>query len=150
MIDKQHAQMLAALACAARPRGATKWDPAGVMAALAHVRHLPLPEVAIATFRAAADATFHTPGGIGNTTTSCWRSPGIEATGASRTPYDPMTTCGICGKARADCERNPHGEHAFESQADAVRNRTGRAAPLAEDPMLAYLDHDLDHDRETP
>lgn len=135
--------MLASLACAARPRGAKRWDPAGVVAAIAHVRHMPLAEVAVATFRAAEDATFETPGGIGNTTTSCWRSdPTTARTTLARDPYDPHTTCGICGKTRQDCERNPYGEHGFESQADTVRNRTGRAAPIADDPMLAYLDQE--------
>lgn len=143
MIEKQHAQMLATLACASRPARAPRWDPAGVMAALASVRHLPLTEVAIATFRAASDASLNTPGAIGNTTTSCWRSPGIEASGTTREPYEPSTTCGICGRTRYQCQANPHGDHDFESQHDAIRNRVPHpAAPVEEDPMLAYLGGD--------
>lgn len=141
MIEKQHAQMLASLACAARPRGAPKWDPAGVVAAIANVRHLSLAEVTHAVMNAAANKDLHTPGAIGNTASEVWRAG--PALTLARPVFDPMTTCGICGKARADCERNPHAEHAFESQADTVRNRTGRtAAPLADDPMLAYLDQE--------
>lgn len=143
MIDKQHAQMLAALACAARPRGASKWDPAGVVAAISHVRHLPLAEVGIATLRAASDPTLKTPGAIGNTTTSCWRSE--PSTTLARPAYDPFTTCGICGRSRHDCERNPYGDHDFESQTDAIRNRVPNpptSAPLDADPMFAYFDRE--------
>lgn len=142
MIEKQHAQMLAALACAARPARAPRWDAPGVMAAIAHVRHLPLHEVAIATFRAAADASLTTPGAIGNTTTSCWRAPGIEAAATSREPYDQSSTCGICGKTRERCEANPHGGHAFESQAETLRNRRGteQPQPADDDPLFTYLD----------
>lgn len=143
MIEKPQAQMLATLACAARPARAPRWDAPGVMAALATVRHLPLAEVAIATFRAAADATLATPGAIGNTTTSCWRTPGLEAASAHREPYDAHTTCGICGRTRHDCERNPHGGHAFESQADAERNRRStEPAPADDDPLFVYLDQE--------
>jgi hypothetical protein len=143
MIDKHQAQMLAALACAARPRGAPRWDPAGVVAAIGHVKHLALGEVAIATMRAAGNANLHTPGAIANTASEVWRD-GPAATLARPDPYDPHSTCGICGKARHDCERNPHAGHDFESQADTVRNRSTRHAtlpqPADEDPLFAYLD----------
>lgn len=143
MIDKQHAQMLATLACAARPRGAPKWDPAGVVAALANVRHLTLAEVAHAVFNAAANKELRTPGAIGNTGSEVWRTE--PSTTLAREPYDAFTTCGICGRARHDCERNPHGDHDFESQHDAIRNRAPHpptTAAVEDDPMFAYFDRE--------
>lgn len=147
MIEKQHAQMLATLACAARPRGAPRWDPAGVVVAISNVRHLTLAEVAHAVFNAAANKELRTPGAIGNPSSEVWRAePSLTL---SRPAYDPLTTCGICGKARHDCERNPYGDHAFESQAEAIRNRAPHPpapkaplAPVEDDPMFAYFERE--------
>ena len=142
MIDKSQAQMLATLACAARPRGARRWDPAGVVAAIAKVRHLPLDEVTAATMRAAGDASLETPGAIGNTTTSCWRSDPSSST-SSPEPYDPNGMCQICGKTRFHCERNPYADHTFETRDVLLRNRSTSQPSLKaadEDPLLTYLD----------
>lgn len=143
MIDKHQAQMLATLAVAARPRGAAKWDPAGVVAAISTVRHLSLAEVAHAVFNAAANKELRTPGAIGNTDSEVWRAE--PSSTLSRPAYDPFTTCGICGRSRHDCERNPHGDHAFESQTDAIRNRAPHpptSAPIDADPMFAFFDRE--------
>lgn len=143
MIDKRHAQMLAELACAARPRGAAKWDAAGVVAAISNVRHLTLAEVAHAVFNAAANKELRTPGAIGNTGSEVWRADPTPP--LAREPYDEHTTCGICGKSRFNCERNPYGDHAFESQAEAKAKRVSRTpapAPVEDDPMFAYFDRE--------
>ena len=105
--------MLAALACAARPHGARRWDPPGVMAALANVRHLDLAEVTKATMNAAANGALATPGAIGNPSSEVWRTY-ANPTATTSGGFDRGDTCGVCGKSRHDCERNPHGEHEFE------------------------------------
>jgi len=145
MIEKDQAQMLATLACAARPRGARRWDPAGVVAAIAKVRHLPLEEVTAATMRAAGDRTLDTPGAIGNTTTSCWRTQPGETTSSatSSEPYDPNGMCQICGKTRFHCERNPHADHAYETRDEMLHQRSTTQPSLKtadEDPLLTYLE----------
>jgi hypothetical protein len=58
------ARMLTALAIASRPNGARRWDSAGVMAALKAVADRSLPEVILATIRAAADRNVDSPGVI--------------------------------------------------------------------------------------
>lgn len=106
-VTKPQAEAIANLAAAARPTGARQWDIAGVLAALAKVKHLDLGEVTMAAMRAAADATLHTPAAIGNTTTACWRERIIEP-GRARPPKreEACLTCNywltacICGERR--------------------------------------------------
>ena len=170
MISKDQAQILATLACEARPRGAKRWDPAGVVAAIAKVRHLPLGEVTAATMKAAADRTFETPGAISNTTTSCWRPDPTPVNPPTDAP-DPSRTCTVCHRSRYECERRAATNgHTFLAEADHVRSdpETVRARvaeikkmvhgfgrlpddvanmPIPEpdeDPLLTYLD---DHRR---
>lgn len=101
-VTREQAQMLATLACQSRPHHAPKWDPPGVMAALAKVAHLHLADVALATFRAADDKTLNTPAPIGIPSSSCWRERGIDRP-VARTPYTPEEFCGTCGRARGYC-----------------------------------------------
>lgn len=110
-VTRDQAQMLAALACAARPYGAAQWDPAGVVAAVSKVAGLELADVAMATMRAAADRDLKTPGAIGNTATSAWRER-VTETPVHRTEHEP--SCGICGFTRSECRRRWEADHDFE------------------------------------
>lgn len=160
MIEKHQAQMLASLACAARPHGAPRWDEAGVMAAIAQVRHLDLAEVNRAVMTAARNRALTTPGAIGNTSSEVWRaasSPTRSTTSSSSSSSssgserpDPNGTCQICGKARYHCERNPHADHRFETRDEMRRQRSSSPPSLKgspeelvealEDPLLTYLE----------
>lgn len=96
MIDKSQAQMLAAIAVACRPNGAPRWDEAGVVAALAKVRHLSLPDVALAVIRAADSRDTRTPGVIANLASPCWKERDVM----QRPPTVVRKAhefCGICG-----------------------------------------------------
>jgi hypothetical protein len=94
--------------------GAGPWDDAGVMAALKKVAHLDLAEVTGAALRAAADKTFSTPGGIANTSTSCWRPAAPTMHRAQ--PIRPSERCRICSQPRHRCEvisKLPGDGHVF-------------------------------------
>ena len=60
-IDKPTAEALAVVAIASRPAGATRWDTAGILAALRKVHHLEAGEVAATVVRAACDPSLDTP-----------------------------------------------------------------------------------------
>ena len=59
-IDKPTAEALAVVAIASRPAGATRWDAAGILAALRKVHHLEAGEVAATVVRAACDPSLNT------------------------------------------------------------------------------------------
>lgn len=104
-IDKDQAEMLATLAVAARPHGAPRWDPPGVLAALAKVRHLALPDVMRAVANAAEDRDLKTPGAIANPTAPCWRTKTTEPTWVPATiPREHR--CSTCSKPRERCTTN--------------------------------------------
>lgn len=128
-VTQPQAERLTALAVDIRPHGARRWDPAGVMAAIAKVRHLALADVALAVIRAADDRDLDTPGAIGNTQTSCWRERATHRP-TDRPAMTPHSTCGICGQHRTRCEANPHAEHDFEPL--AVTRSLGRPRPGTE------------------
>lgn len=128
-VTQDQAQRLAALAVDARPHGARRWDAAGVMAAIAKVRHLALADVALAVIRAADDRDLETPGAIGNTQTSCWRERATNRH-VDRPHLTPGNTCGICGQHRTKCEQNPYAEHDFEAL--AYTRSLGRPRPGTE------------------
>lgn len=115
-VTKEQAQMLATLACAARPHGARRWDPAGVVAAIRHVADHRLVDVAHAVLRAADTPDLETPGAIANTASSAWRpvDAGAQPAATERPRRTRENTCGICGKLQTDCEANPWAEHEFE------------------------------------
>lgn len=144
MIEKHQAQMLASLACAARPHGAPRWDEAGVMAAIRQVRHLDLAEVNQAVMTAARNRALTTPGAIGNTDSEVWRTAASSPSSTtSSEPYDANGMCQICGKTRFHCERNPHADHTFETRDEMLRQRSTTKPSLKaadEDPLLTYLE----------
>lgn len=170
-ITKQQAQTLVTLAVDLRPRGAPKWDPAGIYAAIGHVRHLDHGEITRAVIAAASNPELKTPGAIANTDSEVWR-----VAQAPTPPPSPSGSgvrgngCYICGKSRYDCERNPHADHAFETADQAEANavpcppeikariralighrpveqpaRLGYLDETEQDPMFAYFDR---HDDE--
>lgn len=119
-VTKDQAQMIANLAAASRPTGASRWDHAGIVAAVAKVKHLALPDVVTAVMRAAADRTIETPGAIGNMRSSAWTERVTKPTGwrppkideeCARHPGEWPDTCRGCaadqhaGEARTNEER---------------------------------------------
>lgn len=128
-ITKPQAQMLANLAVASRPYRAPTWDEAGVMAAIAEIRHLSLPEIILRVVRAAADRDAITPGVIPKNGPHAneqlkppkWEPDVVEA--AER--------CSTCGKRRDECERLPRfadDDHTFAP--DFKDRRPSEAAAL--------------------
>lgn len=104
-VTRTQAEQLAPLVAAARPHGARQWDLPGIVAAIGHVQHLNLADVAAACFRAAADRTLQTPAAIGDTRSSAWRERLTEPV-----PTRPVIcrihgtqyAGGICPSCRAD------------------------------------------------
>ncbi|WP_231496213.1 hypothetical protein [Nocardioides sp. URHA0032] len=124
-MTKDQAEMLTALAIAARPHGARRWDAPGVMSALGKVAHLDLAEVIKAIGRAAGERDLETPAAIGNTAALCWTERRVERFEPEKTT--PETRCGICGKSRALCATAPRfggDDHSFEPD---FKIRTGGA-----------------------
>jgi hypothetical protein len=141
-VTKDQADMLAALACAARPHGARRWDPIGVTAAIANVQHLDLAEVMATTARAAADRDLHTPGAIGNPAAPCWRHHDTADATVPRDRFDPATTCTSCGLARNACEsRRVEGDDHVFVPVGAARGlqRPAEAARLIADDLRARI-----------
>lgn len=95
-VTKEQAHMIAALAVAARPARAPKWDAPGVVAALAKVNHLALADVVAATMRAASDRNAQTPGVISATNSLHWAEKVAER--ATPTPPKRGEACLTCGK----------------------------------------------------
>ncbi len=141
-VTKDQADMLAHLACAARPHGARRWDEPGVVAALLNVRHLDLAEVMGTVARAAADGELQTPGAIGNPAAPCWRNHDTADAPVTRDKYDPATTCTSCGLERQTCEarRSPDDDHVF-APVGAARGhrRPAEAARLITDDLRARI-----------
>ena len=102
-IDKPTAEALAVVAIASRPAGATRWDAAGILAALRKVHHLEAGEVAATVVRAACDPSLDTPAAIGNTSAPCWRP--AHTTSSSSTPRSPRAdqACFLCGQWQTRC-----------------------------------------------
>jgi len=98
-ISKDHAQMIATLAAASRPNGARRWDHAGIMAALKQVADRSLPEVIMATIRAAADRDAETPGVIPGPGSHWAESASVRSFVPNSAP--PGTRCTVCGQSRA-------------------------------------------------
>lgn len=104
-VTKPHAEMLTALAVAARPHGAPRWDAPGVIAAIAKVRHLDLAEVMMAVGRAARDRTLETPAAIGNPAAPCWIERPVERWQPEKILASER--CRECNQRRDVCERTP-------------------------------------------
>jgi len=97
-VTKDQAQMLATLAAACRPNGARRWDHAGIMAALKQVADRSLPEVIMATIRAAADRDAETPGVIPGPGSHWAESASVRSFVPNSAP--PGTRCTVCGRTR--------------------------------------------------
>jgi hypothetical protein len=112
-LTRDHAQMLATLASACRPNGARRWDHAGTMAALAKVADRSLPEVILATIRAAADRDCETPGVIAAAGSHWAESAAVRV----HMPEDPTAVrCTVCGKTQHGPEalaKDGIGPHEF-------------------------------------
>lgn len=119
-VTRDQAAALAELAAAIRPHGARRWDKTGIVAAISNVKDMHLADVCMAVIRAADDRTLETPGAIGNPKAPCWADKRNDRP-QPITPYDPLATCGICGKDEGFCRRNPHSGHEFTSSVDVTR-----------------------------
>ena len=97
-ITDQQIRALAFLAAAARPHGARRWDEPGIAAAITRVRHLHLPDVALAVIRAADDRTLDTPGAIANPTASCWRERATDRPFTVGPRVEPQDRCSVCSQ----------------------------------------------------
>lgn len=143
-IDRTQAQMLATLACAARPHGARRWDAAGVMAAIGHVRHLDLATVGVVVLVAAADRDLETPGAIANTASPTWRRAtqpiAVPSRSLDHTPASLL--CGICSEPEDRCRARWADDHTYEP---AHRQRAAAAAldPLDIDDHVNRIKHAL-------
>ncbi|WP_310962131.1 hypothetical protein [Nocardioides terrisoli] len=96
-VTKDQARILTSLIVASRPHGAPRWDEPGIMAALAKVADRSLPEVVIASIRAACDASARNPGVIA-APGKAWDSDTVPIEAKSR-PHPP--------KRGQDCPRHP-------------------------------------------
>jgi hypothetical protein len=124
-VTKDQATALTELAAAIRPHGARRWDKPGIYAAIGKVRDMNLADVAMAVIRAADDRSLETPGAIGNPSAPCWADKRIDRP-QPITPYDPLATCGVCGKDEGHCRRTEERlpvdiRHEFTSTVDVAR-----------------------------
>lgn len=127
-VTQQEARAIAFLAHNRRAtlHGATNWDEAGIIAALAKVAQLDLADVTMAAMRAAADRTLETPGAIGNPSSPCWRERVQAETGAPRRDFDRGTHCGTCSEPEDRCRARWADDHEFEPIGRAL----AAAAPI--------------------
>lgn len=98
-----------------------EWHKAGIEDALARARKIaPAPDLAIAAIRAAREPLNRTPAVIG------MEGPHWQGSNTPpRRPFDPNTTCGVCGFSQAECRRRWSDDHEFES---ISRTKARRAA----------------------
>ncbi len=117
-VTRNEAQMLATIAVACRPFGATHWDAPGVVAVLRKFADRALADVTMALMRAASDPLAKTPGVLTATGSSYWGerlTPQI----APRAPK-PSEACMVCGKHREVCGHQR--EKRSERQADWAKD----------------------------
>lgn len=131
-MDDHEVERIAAAMHTARP----DWPARQIQTLIRdNLLHRPRRDVFVALAWVASEGNSHTPYRVLENG-PWWRATATEGAPA-REPFDRSTTCGICGKARFDCERNPYGGHDFESQHDTIRNRRGtEPRTTEEDPML--------------
>jgi hypothetical protein len=128
-VTKDQAHMLAAIAVACRPHGATHWDAPGVVAAIGRVSNLHLPDVAKAVIRCAEDPTAKTPAPISNPSATCWRE---RTQAVAPRNVEARHRCGICGQ-REDHAMHA-GDHPFE-RLGTTRGDTSAGVKLARSQM---------------
>jgi hypothetical protein len=114
-VTKDQAQMLAALASACRPTGATPWDPPGILAAIGKIKHLSLSDVVLAVIRAADDRDAKTPGVISAANSIHWQERGVRPRQAE--PYDRGGCCSTCSLPHEKCRSIWRDDHPFVSAA---------------------------------
>lgn len=137
-VTKPQADMLAALAVAARPHGAPRWDAPGVVTAIGKVKHLSLAEVMRAVANAAADRDLNTPGAIANTTAPCWRTPTGEPPPHVPAAIPRHERCSTCSKIRGRCEteRLAGDDHTFTPD---IRQTTDTDTRRTVDELKTYV-----------
>lgn len=118
-ITKDQAQILATLACASRPNGATRWDSAGVLAAIKRVSDRSLPEVIMAVIRAASDRDVETPGVI-PTPGDHWREQ-LKPQPFTPQVMSPNDRCSVCSLSEPACRIRWAADHDFQPAAIAVK-----------------------------
>ena len=100
-----------------------------------HLADRPRRDVAVALAWIACEPNTHTPARVLESG-PWWLAAGVAGdTTGRREPYDPASTCNICGKSEATCRRNEVGGHEFESAVDLAR----RLAHDASKPSLREL-----------
>lgn len=106
-VTPDQARMLTALAIAARPHGARRWDSAGVMAAIKAISTWSLAEAMVEVATAAADRDAETPAVIGKQGRR-WQA-NVTAEPTYRAGQRWCTRCGV--------QEGPHqikSDHVFE------------------------------------
>lgn len=112
-VNREQAQMIAALAIACRPHGSTHWDAAGVMAEVGKVKDRQLADVILAVIRAADDRTAKTPGVISAPGSQHWKERGTTA--PRNEPYDRGGTCSTCSLPAEKCRAVWRDDHPYIS-----------------------------------
>ena len=126
-LDEHEIRALAFLAARRRPKGSSRWDEPGIVAAVSQVAHLDAGEVILATIRAAMNASAKTPGVIPVLSGEHWRDrkPTSEAPRNVLAPH----RCGVCGKAEDHAlHANDHPFERLHEGAATVRVDELRAA----------------------
>ncbi len=154
-IDKPTAEALAVVAIASRPPGATRWDAAGILAALRKVHHLEAGEVAATVVRAACDPSLDTPAAIGNLAAPCWRP--ANPSPSNSTPHPPRAdqACFHCGQWQTRClcdggptprPTTPHPRPAnspdLQAKIAAIRAQLAGTTKPPQADLSAKQDHD--------
>lgn len=126
-MTREQAETLAAHVHGLRP----DWDPQGIMAQLAKVRHMPLDQIEAACQRATENHMRRTPVEIGDPSSLAWLTP--VKVQSKRNPHRDEA-CETCGKTRVDCERTEARmpaelAHQFRPVGQEVTERVTAATP---------------------
>lgn len=125
-VSREQADSLAALAVAIRADNRFgRWDKAGIVAAIGHVKDRSLADVALAVVRAADTEDLDTPGAIANPRALCWEERKPDRTRVE--PFDPSWSCDTCSLPAH--RHGPNSGHDFESVVAAARRRDSTPKP---------------------
>lgn len=140
-LTDQDIRALTYLAVRARPRGAARWDEAGIAANIAKVRHLAIADVSLAVIRAAADPSAATPGVIANTTAPNWRERATSSSAIGFEPLGPAERCSICSLSRDRCAARSHlpDGHTFTPDLPPADPETGELLDIDTTPARALV-----------
>ncbi len=133
-LTAEEISVLAGIIAKLRPHGAPRWQAPGIRAAFVKTAHLDAANVLMAAIRLSQDRSAETPGQIATTSAECWREKPSDWKPPAA-PFDPHSTCDVCGKDEATCRRNPFAEHGFVPVAIAPKNRIPdeHVKPLTDD-----------------